>query len=537
MTRQPIVALAVGLATAAGAFVAPSAAGAVPLGQHLTIVDKTDRIVTGDDWHVTAEVDDILGLPVSGATVWTGVVEPSSGCGTDLTVAACTKLAATHQTSDANGRLTLTKSATLNTFVVLYLSDGTGALDPTTGQSVLIRTHNRYDWSGPSSATLEQYAVGNTPYAVVPGTPGSTHRMATGTGSASGMRTQVSTDGGTTWKTVANGTKSGVFPVTGRNVPPVDRVNLMASSAGTYELRLTDRGGTYEDPGTSAVVTVTVTKRAAPGWLRRTNALRSSLGLAPVADNPEYDAALAQHISWMNMHRQLSHSETPGSSGYSKSGDDAAGASVLAYGRTTAPLAVDGWIGAPFHASCLLNAYWSVGGFALKNGWSGEWCHSSMQTFDLARAANAPLRSSLRRNYTYPSAAMKVPHTVMVNANESPDPVATCRKIPKRTWSVPVIFRVARPPAGDSSLRKATARLATKSGHRITSTCLLTPGGYLGPDAGSTSLGRLILGDRASGRWAVLLVKAGALRPGKSYKATLTDGKLRQQTSFTISRH
>jgi uncharacterized protein YkwD len=535
--NRPIVAIATGVAAAAVSLVAPTAGAALPFGQHVTIVDKTDSIVTGDTWHVTAEVDDLLGLPVSGASVWTGVLEPSVGCGADLTDITCTQLATDQQTSDAGGKVTLTRSATLNTFVVFYLDDGAGALDPTTGQSVLIHTHNNYVWSGPKSVTLKQYAVGKTPYAAVPGTPGNGHTIATGAGAAGAPRTQVSIDDGKTWKTVAKGTKSGIFPITGANVSPVDRVNVMASKAGTYQVRITDRAGTYEDPGTSDVVTITVTKRAAPGWLKRTNAYRASLGLGSVADNPEYDAALAKHVSWMNVHNQLSHSETPGTKGYTKDGNEAAGASVLAFGRPTGKLAVDGWIGAPFHASCLLNAYWAVGGFAIKNGWSGEWCHSSMQTFDLASGKNAPVRKSLRSNYTYPSSAMKVPKTVLLNANESPDPVAACRKIPKRIWTVPVIFRVAKPPAGDHSLKKASARIAKKGGKRISATCLLTPGTYRGPDAGSTSLGRLILGDRVGGRWAMLLVKAGALRPGKTYTATLTDGSLKQRTTFTLARH
>ena len=537
MRNRPIVAIVTGVAAAAVSLVVPAAGAALPVGQHLTIVDKADSITTGDTWHVTAEVDDLLNLPVSGATVWTGTLEPSVGCGADLTAVTCTQLATDQQTSDAGGRVTVTKASKLNTFVVFYLDDGTGALDPSTGQSVLIHTHNNYVWSGRKSVTLKQYAVGDTPYAAVPGTAGSGHTIATGAGAAGGPRTQVSTDGGTTWKTVAKGKKSGVFPVTGKFVSPVDRVNLMASKAGTYQVRITDKPGTYEDAGTSDVVTITVTKRAAPGWLKRTNQFRESLGLGLIADNPTYDAALAKHVHWMNIHGQLSHSETPGTKGYTKAGNEAAGSSVLSYGRPTGPLAVDGWIGAPFHASCLLNAYWSVGGFAMKNSWAGEWCHGSMQTFDLATGANAPVQKSLRRNYTYPSPAMKVPLTVMLNANESPDPVAACNRIPKRTWSVPVIFRVARPPAGDRSLHRAKARLATKSGKRISATCLLTPGTYRGPDAGSTSLGRLILGDRISGRWAMLLVKAGALRTGKSYTATLTDGGFKQRTTFTIARH
>jgi hypothetical protein len=35
----------------------------------------------------------------------------------------------------------------------------------------------------------------------------------------------------------------------------------------------------------------------------------------------------------------------------------------------------------------------------------------------------------------------------------------------------------------------------------------------------------------------MLLVKAGALRPGKTYTATLTDGSLKQRTTFTLARH
>src|SRR5205807_6090722 len=116
---------------------APTATQAALLGNQLKIVTATANIITGTSWSLTAEVDDFLGNPVSGATVWVGTKEPSTGCGSDLTVTACTSLATTQDTADGNGRLTLEKPAALDTFVVLYLSDSQGALDPTTGQSVL----------------------------------------------------------------------------------------------------------------------------------------------------------------------------------------------------------------------------------------------------------------------------------------------------------------------------------------------------------------------------------------------------------------
>lgn len=538
MRQRTVFAIGAGLVALLGGLVAPTPAGALPIGNQLVIVNSTDSIVTGDTWTVTAQVQDLLGQPVAGAKVWTGIVEPSVGCGTDLTAADCTKLATTSKTSDSSGQVTLSKSAVLDTFIVLYLADSTGALDATTGTSVAVHTHNKYDWSGPSSATLQQYAVGQTPYVLSLDDPKNAHRLATGAGAAGAARTEVSTDGGTTWKVLARGAHAGAFAVTGRSVTPVTYVNLMASKPGTYSVRITDGGGAFEDPGTSSVVTLTVTARTAPGWLKRTNEYRTSIGLAPVADYPPYDAALAKHVHWMIVNNQLSHFETPGTKAYTKNGNEAAGSSVLAFGRPTASLAVDGWMGAPFHATCLLNAYWSVGGFASKNGWAGEWCHGSMQTFDLATGTNAPVRNTLRHNYAIPSSAMKVPKTTLLNANEAPNPVAGCGgSIPRGTWSVPVVFRVAKAPATDRSLQRAAARIAPKGGSRITSTCLLTGSTYRGPDAVSTQLGRTILGDKVSGRWALLLIKAGALRPGKTYVATLTDGKFKQQTTFTVARH
>ena len=516
----------------------PVTSNAALLGNTLKIVSSSANVTTGDSWTVTAEVDDFLGSPVSGATVFTGAQEPSLGCGGDLTATACTSLATGKQTTDANGRLTMSQPATLDTFLVLYLADSQGAIDPTTGQSLEIHTHNDYPWIGPATETLSQYTIGDAIYMLGPNQAGNGFRMASGAGAATSIRTQVSTDGGTTWNTVARGFHAGAFPITGGRAVPVDHVFLMASKPGTYSVRVTDGGGSYEDAGSSPVVTITVTGRSTPQWLQRTNAYRSSLGLAPVADNPLYDAALAKHVHWMHMHNLLSHAETPGSKGYTRAGNEAAGASDLAYGRPTPTSAVDGWIGAPFHASCLLNAYWSVGGFASENGWSGEWCHSDLQTFDLATGTNGPVRASLRKNYTFPSARMTVPLSIALNGNEAPDPVAGCgSRGVGPYWSVPVVFRVARPPTSDPGLGKARAVLKTKSGRRITSTCLITGSTYRGPDAGLTQLGRLILGNNTTGRWAILLIKTGSLRPGGSYSAALIDGRFSQRTTFTLARH
>jgi hypothetical protein len=78
--------------------------------------------------------------------------------------------------------------------------------------------------------------------------------------------------------------------------------------------------------------------------------------------------------------------------------------------------------------------------------------------------------------------------------------------------------------------------LKTKSGRLLRKTCLLTGTTYQGPDSGSTQIGRLILGDSTSGRWAILLAKAGTLQRGGTYTAALTDGRFTQRTTFTLAR-
>jgi len=535
MRRWSSVIAGTGFVTLLATALQPTSSDAALLGDTLKIVNSTPNIVTGDTWQVTAEVDDFLGSPAPNTVIYVGIKEPLTACGTDLTANACTGLATVQKSSDASGRLALSQPASLDTFVVLYLSDSSGALDPTTGQSVSIRTHNEYDWSGPADATLQQLTIGTTPYMVPPSQPGSAHRIATGTGAAGAPRTEVSGDGGDPMSTVARGFKGGAFPLTLGSGIATGQVNFIASKPGTYSLRVVDSGGAYEDPGTSQVVTVTVTARTIPKWLSRTNEYRSSLGLSPIAESPAYDAAIANHVRWMVLNKQLSHSEPAGSKGYTVAGNQAAEASDLAYGHPTPSLSVDGWIGAPFHASCLLKAAWAVGGFAFQNGWAGEYCHSSLITLDLATGTTGPIATTLRQNYTFPSATMKVPTTILHNANEAPDPIAGCATLrSSRAWSVPILFRVAKPPTSDRALKRATATLKTKSGRRLAGTCLLTPSRYVGSDLATTQIGRLILGDRVTGRWAVLLAKAGTIRPGLTYTASLFDGKFSQRTTFTV---
>src|SRR5581483_10380851 len=197
-------------------------------------------------------------------------------------------------------------------------------------------------------------------------------------------------------------------------------------------------------------------------------------------------------------------------------GDRAGQSSDLAVGRTKPSDNVDTWIGGPFHSVCLLSAWHSVSGFAIESGWAGEWCQSQLQAFDVSTGQHLPKVSKVNRAYTFPSSRMKVPTNLLVNFNENPDPVAGCTAHSAGTpWSVPVIFRVPNPPAGDKHLKHVTAKLFLGS-HRIRPTCTITGSTYKGDYPGPQ-----ILGDSVSGQWVVLLPRV-ELKRGKTYHAVLT---------------
>jgi hypothetical protein len=509
-------------------------ANAASTGDHIVVTHVTKSVPAGHSWSLGLLVEDGSNHPVSGAEVWIGVQRLSTGCG-DVTAKGCTSLADFVNTTNGKGVLRLGGPIDLDTTYVFYLSDTQENLDPSTGVEEAVHTHNIYAWYGATKATIAVDEISTTPRLLSTSYTHTKSAYTTVVGGAVPM-TQVSTDGGKHWSTVASGLHAGAFPVRGSD-DEIPAVTFGASRAGTYLVRVIDHGSKFEDPGTpTSVARIKVTRRAVPKWLARTNTYRKSVGLGAVFENPAYDAALAKHVHWMKVNNQMQHAETPHTPGYSKAGSYAGQSSDLAAGPTKPVQSVDLWTGAPFHAACLLDPYWAVGGFARKGIWSGEYCLDlSLQTFDLARAVNAPAAASLHRAMAFPSSRMKVPTTLLINRGEFPDPIAHCGPHSGGgAWSVPVYFRVVAPPKSDRRLKHATAVLKS-GGKTIKPSCVITGSTYRGPDAATTSLGRQILGDPTIGRWVDLLV-GRELKPGHRYTATMRDGSYKQSTTFTIAK-
>ncbi|MBV9291245.1 MAG: hypothetical protein JO222_02255, partial [Frankiales bacterium] len=209
------------------ALVTVGTAHAASTGYQITGLPTTLHIVTGSTWQITGTVVDPANAnaPVANALVHVGIKEPSTGCG-DLTTAACTDLAnnGVFAFTDSAGHFTVASAnivgvATLDTLVVLYLDDdGSGPngsqLDPSTGRSVVVHTHNTYAWAGPVHATMPQSELTSPTSMPAPwdqfSHPHSKVHIATVAGAAN-PHTEVKRGSGP-WRTVATGV-NGALPL------------------------------------------------------------------------------------------------------------------------------------------------------------------------------------------------------------------------------------------------------------------------------------------------------------------------------------
>ncbi len=100
-------------------------------------------------------------------------------------------------------------------------------------------------------------------------------------------------------------------------------------------------------------------------WLGILNTYRAQSGLDPVVENSDWSAGARNHSCWVLLNG-LAHDETPGTPGYTTSGDAAGNAGNVAgtgNAATTARQYIDSWIAAPFHAVGMLRTNLRSSGF------------------------------------------------------------------------------------------------------------------------------------------------------------------------------
>ncbi len=263
-----------------------------------------------------------------------------------------------------------------------------------------------------------------------------------------------------------------------------------------------------------------------PAWLFEINRYREAAGLAPVTDQPAWDAGLQDHLTYLALtppqyftgQYQSLHTENPASPYYTAAGAHEAGSSNLMEGAVglTPVQVIDMWLQAPFHAVGILRPGLTQVAFAY-DPTTGD--------------GGLDVISGLTSTATDPNPVLFPGPGMATNLStfggEYPDPLQTCGWSGRSTGLPLVALLPSAPAAG------LTASLVTPNG-TVESTangqlCVVDANTYYSSDPVYGPTGGAIL----SGDNAVFLIPAQPLVPSAT-SATFT-ATISQPGRATIS--
>lgn len=145
------------------------------------------------------------------------------------------------------------------------------------------------------------------------------------------------------------------------------------------------------------------------------NALRTRVGLLPVAYDPAQSAGCQRHAAYYALTKHIGHDEVPGDPGYSVRGDQAARTSNLAYGEGEFVGAGD-WTDAVYHRIAMLHPRLANSGYFAANG---------MACLGVLGDMRGPTVKQLTA-YPYPTDGQQGV-AISFPCNERPDPCAAVK--------------------------------------------------------------------------------------------------------------
>jgi uncharacterized protein YkwD len=245
------------------------------------------------------------------------------------------------------------------------------------------------------------------------------------------------------------------------------------------------------------------------------NALRNLSGVGPVVLDAGLSAPAVDHACWMVLNDTISHTETPGTLGYSPAGALSAARSNVAVSSSpsaTPESFVGLWMTGPYHAAAILDPRLDSVGYGHCSDAAGTW--QSAGTLDILGGLGA---DGGDRVVTFPGDGAVVPWSKFVT--ESPNPLANCSS-GGSSWTTAGLPLFALLP--ESPLPGATATLTGPAGEPI-ELCVITQHNDV------SDVGRSIL----SARRAMVAVPRQALADGQ-HEVTFNTGQRTVSWSFIV---
>lgn len=244
-------------------------------------------------------------------------------------------------------------------------------------------------------------------------------------------------------------------------------------------------------------------------WLGRINEIRTGSQLQPVVEEPAWSAGILAHLEYMRQTPsnfdtgpyRSAHTENPASPFYSEEGAKEAESSDLGGGHTNVE-AIDGWLGAPFHAIGMLRPTLKRVAFARdpQTGTAGLDVISGLEYF-----------SGPPQQVLFPGPGSTIDLSAFTG--EFPSPIETCTaQHPGADYEspgLPVIALLSDPPSPELS-----ATMSMPDGAQISSSgpelCVVTEGNFVTKDPIYGPTGAAIL----SGDQAVFVISREHLTAG-----------------------
>lgn len=259
-----------------------------------------------------------------------------------------------------------------------------------------------------------------------------------------------------------------------------------------------------------------------PSWLSYVNFYRSTAGLSPVSENPEWSAGNRNHAVYMVRNDVIEHDEDPGKPWYTLEGRTAAQNSNLIISfevQATDEWAIDGFMQAPFHALGMINPRLLQVGYGSYREADGQ--------FEMAAGLDVIRGMSFAAQTPYPifwpGNGVSVP--LYSYWGEHPDPLSSCPGY-NAPSGLPIILQL-----GPGTLTPIVSASSFTSNGQSLEHCVFDETNYSNGDLVQQNLGRTIL----NARNAVILIPRQPLAPGSTYSASITAHGQVYYWSFSIS--
>ncbi len=259
-----------------------------------------------------------------------------------------------------------------------------------------------------------------------------------------------------------------------------------------------------------------------PGWLSYVNYYRSTAGLPPVSEKPEWSAGNRNHAIYMVRNDVIEHDEDPDKPWYTPEGRAAAQNSNLIISfdvQATDEWAIDGFMQAPFHALGIIDPRLLQVGYGSYREADGQFQMAA--GLDVIRGMGPAAQTPYP--IFWPGNGVSVP--ISFYWGEHPDPLSSCPGYSAPS-GLPLILQL-----GSGTITPAVSASSFTSNGQSLEHCVFDETSYSNGDPVQQTLGRTIL----NARDAVILIPRLPLAPGSTYSASITANGQVYYWSFSIS--